>query len=1115
MRSLRKKVPALFLAICLVLSMSAATVRAEEPAGGEDAQEEGYTVVVTADDNQPAAGSTVHLTAEVKGNGDTVADLEEAGLKLWWWTDVWGDHTDGNSDAEYSNYGEDVNPEAGSGLSLSADVRVPSAGTYYIAVTLEDAAGTKLYEGTAVTLDVTEGQPSGDDDTEPVTGAIDVDKVDNLSDDFIMGLDISSVISEFNSGVTYKDFDGNTIDNITDFCKFLKEDCGITHVRVRVWNDPRDSEGNGYGGGDNDVNTAVEIARGCSAAGLKMLVDFHYSDFWADPGKQQAPKAWQGYSLEQKADAVKAFTADALGKIGATGADIDMVQVGNETTNDFVESGSTENMCTLFNAGAEAVRAYDPSIRVVIHFTNPERENQLTNWAKRLSDNQVDYDILATSYYPYWHGTLENLKSQFQAVRETYGKDVMVAETSYAYTLADTDGHSNTVREGQNDTNMAYPFSVQGQADCIRNIINAVNEAGGLGVYYWEPAWITVGDTTGLTGAEYDAQVAKNSQLWEANGSGWASSYAAEYDPDDAGLWYGGSAVDNQAMFYADGTPTESLHVWDYVRTGAVSDRTSVNSIAAPEETVEKGETYSLPETVQVVYNDGAVDEPVVWNQEDLAEINTEIPGKYEVTGTVTFSKEVTAGNYAGLTETEVVYTLTVQGKEEENLITDEAVSEFESLDAFEVSGPLDLTTSAGDVYSGTTSLHWYSVDAADGEAVYTLPEPLNEGWYTLETVSMGYAGDTVALSILDGQGNVLASGEPSVLGGWIQGGEGAQWPVQSLTFHVDDTTEVRLALHIGINAGGWGSLDHMVLRAHENLTYTDQGDGTHDTLCADCGTVLQQDTPCVRTAAEAADMTGDKAASVTYRCVCGSEETVEVVPHINGLAEKLSLTEGDTTALEAGYESGSLPDGVTLQGVYASSDEKVVQVDADGNVTAAGAGTAEITYIVKGAVTIDGTQKIFIAAQDSVTAEVKQKADDQKEPTTPEEPTDPKDPITPEEPTDPKDPITPEEPTDPKDPITPQEPTDPKDPITSQEPTDPKNPATSEEPTGSENTTTSGQPAGAAGSAAAGNAGKNAKTPETGDDGISLFIPVVSMGICIAVIIPAAVCCLGRKRER
>ena len=261
--------------------------------------------------------------------------------------------------------------------------------------------------------------------------------------------------------------------------------------------------------------------------------------------------------------------------------------------------------------------------------------------------------------------------------------------------------------------------------------------------------------------------------------------------------------------------------------------------------------------------------------------------------------------------------------------------------------------------------------------------------------------------------------------------------------------------------------------------------------------------------------MTGDKAASVTYRCVCGSEETVEVVPHINGLAEKLSLTEGDTTALEAGYESGSLPDGVTLQGVYASSDEKVVQVDADGNVTAAGAGTAEITYIVKGAVTIDGTQKIFIAAQDSVTAEVKQKADDQKEPTTPEEPTDPKDPITPEEPTDPKDPITPEEPTDPKDPITPQEPTDPKDPITSQEPTDPKNPATSEEPTGSENTTTSGQPAGAAGSAAAGNAGKNAKTPETGDDGISLFIPVVSMGICIAVIIPAAVCCLGRKRER
>lgn len=114
-----------------------------------------------------------------------------------------------------------------------------------------------------------------------------VEKVPSLDNDFIMGVDISSVISQFSSGVTYKDFNGNTINNIVDFCKFLKEDCGITHVRVRVWNNPYNSSGNGYGGGNNDVNTAVKIAKGCAEAGIKMLIDFHYSDFWADPANSK------------------------------------------------------------------------------------------------------------------------------------------------------------------------------------------------------------------------------------------------------------------------------------------------------------------------------------------------------------------------------------------------------------------------------------------------------------------------------------------------------------------------------------------------------------------------------------------------------------------------------------------------------------------------------------------------------------------------------------------------------------------------------------------------------------------------------------------------------------
>lgn len=113
----------------------------------------------------------------------------------------------------------------------------------------------------------------------------------------------------------------------------------------------------------------------------------------------------------------------------------------------------------------------------------------------------------------------------------------------------------------------------------MRNLINAVNEAGGLGVYYWEPAWITVGDTTGLSEETAAARYEANKKIWEEKGSGWASSYSGEYDPKDAGKWYGGSAVDNQAMFYPDGTATAGLKVWNYVKTGAKVTKIGVEDI--------------------------------------------------------------------------------------------------------------------------------------------------------------------------------------------------------------------------------------------------------------------------------------------------------------------------------------------------------------------------------------------------------------------------------------------------------------------------------------------------------------------------------------------------------
>ena len=774
--------------------------------------DDNYTVVVTVDNVTPENGDTIGMSAKITTvDGSEVTDLEAAGMKLWWWTDIWmTGHEDGLNDASYTKDDE--------GYGLEASVTLPSVGTYYIVAELE-------YSGAKLQVVVPMITTKSEDDT-PVTGEINVEKIKNLPEDFIMGMDISSVMSEFASGVTYKDFEGNTIDNITDFCKFLAEN-GITHIRVRVWNDPYDANGNGYGGGNCDVATAAEIAEGCRAAGLKMLIDFHCSDFWADPGKQQVPKAWSGYTLEQKADAVEEFIGASLRTIDPNHETIDMVQVGNETTGSFVGESGAENMCKLFSAGAKAIRAYNEEVKVVIHVTNPEK-GRVTTWAKNLDTYAVDYDVLATSYYPYWHGTLANLQSELAAVKANYGKDTMVAETSYAYTLEDSDGHSNTVRVGNNDSgaNTLQPFSVQGQATAIRNVMETVNNAGGLGVFYWEPAWITVGDITGLSGDELETQIAANKEAWETYGSGWAASYGGEYNPEDAGKWYGGSAVDNEAMFYPDGTPTAGLYVWNYVKTGAVSRYVSVESVTNPEETIDANAAFTLPETVVVTYNSGEADETVAWNEEEVAAIDTAVSGVYTVSGTVTFSKEINQGAFSGMTSAEVIYTLTVK---QPNLVTDANDAGFESGVNYTIGGKgISAIPAKDDPYEGKGSMHWYYTSATTGTVTYNKVITLEPGKYSAELMSQGFAGDTISLQILSDDDEVLFEGDATVLEGW------AVWKKVAVDFMITKQTDVKIQIVVNMQKGGWGTADALYLYKAGDLERKDTTTETENSIVVD-----------------------------------------------------------------------------------------------------------------------------------------------------------------------------------------------------------------------------------------------------------------------------------------
>ena len=452
-----------------------------------------------------------------------------------------------------------------------------------------------------------------------------VTKVENLPEDFIMGMDASCVPSLEAGGVKYYDHEGNE----KDVYQILSEN-GINYIRVRIWNDPFDENGNGYGGGNCDIENAIAIGKRATAYGMKLLVNFHYSDFWADPAKQMVPKAWRTMTIDQKSEALYEYTKDCLQQLVDAGVDIGMVQVGNETNGSMCGESSTKTggwikITQLMSAGSRAVREVCPNALVAVHFANPEKVTNYESYSANLDYYGVDYDVFASSYYPYWHGTYENLAQVLNRVSQKYGKKVMVAETSYAFTAENTDFYANTIGEGGGIVKN-YPFTVQGQANLIRDVIDTVvnDMTDGIGVFYWEGTWIPSG------GASYE----ENLVLWEKYGSGWATSYAGDYDPDDAGQWYGGCAVDNQTLFDATGHALESLKVFALVKEGNVVQ----NRADAIEDTnliFDLNGEVVMPTTVNAIMLDNSkqvID--VVWHNVDISAMKNGGVKKYEITGT-------------------------------------------------------------------------------------------------------------------------------------------------------------------------------------------------------------------------------------------------------------------------------------------------------------------------------------------------------------------------------------------------------------------------------------------------------------------------------------------------
>ncbi len=610
--------------------------------------------------------------------------------------------------------------------------------------------------------------------------------VEGMPDDFILGMDVSSLLAEEASGVKYFNFTGEEQDPL----KTLAEN-GITHLRVRVWNDPCDENGNGYGGGNCDIDTALELGKRAKTYGLKLIVDFHYSDFWADPGKQMVPKAWQGMSVEEKSDALYAYTKDCLNKLKNGSVDVHLVQLGNETNGALCGEKKWAGVAALMAAGSKAVREVLPEALVAVHFANPEKSGAYADYAWRLNYYSVDYDVFASSYYPYWHGTRENLSAVLSEIAETYGKKVMVMETSYAYTASDTDFSGNTIGEGSAIVK-DYPFTVQGQANAVRDVIKTVakDTKNGIGVVYWEGAWITVGTEN------YE----QNSEKWERYGSGWATSFAAAYDPDDAGKYYGGCAVDNQAFFDASGKPLESLKVFALLRSGNALEPVP-DAVADVEMTVDVHDEPTLPDTVDAVFTDDSKQPiPVEWEnaEETLQKIRNEGAGVYLVQGK--------AGGMDARCRIRVIETNFLQNDSfETGDLTAWTLTELGHADE------LYVENKPTDSLSGACHMHFWS--AKEDSVEFTLeqtPENLPAGTYKFAVSIMGGdcgETDVYAYAKIDGETVATAPMKITVYNEWDTGEIG--------DIVLPDGAKLTVGIYVkcqGEGNGAWGKIDDAVL---------------------------------------------------------------------------------------------------------------------------------------------------------------------------------------------------------------------------------------------------------------------------------------------------------------
>jgi arabinogalactan endo-1,4-beta-galactosidase len=329
---------------------------------------------------------------------------------------------------------------------------------------------------------------------------------------------------------------------------FLHDQNGCTIMRIRLWLDPYDENGKPYHGGTNDWTTFLALAKLGMSKGYSIMLDLHYSDFWCDPSRQTLPKVWQGLTVDEVVAKLYTYTRKTLQKCLKNHLDIAYIQIGNEITNGMLwplgyldgnPAGGHrlgyDNLCALLSAGSQACHEIMPSAKRIIHLERSGDKELHQEFFDEITARRLDYDIIGLSYYPYWHGSFDQLFANVENLKSRYQKPVMIVETGYGFTLKNyilngNDGvnliNDQFLKDSATSLNIPYPLSFEGQKSFIKELLKRSAEHNVLGVIYWEPLWLP------LPGIEW---ASKEGELYlkktdKPTGNEWANQCLFDYE---------------------------------------------------------------------------------------------------------------------------------------------------------------------------------------------------------------------------------------------------------------------------------------------------------------------------------------------------------------------------------------------------------------------------------------------------------------------------------------------------------------------------------------------------------------------------------------------------------